>query len=283
MSQIKQNNQEKKSFLDRIWVSIVAIPIVGALVWLGGPWFTLLAVVWSMGCAWEFYNLVRHAKGLSPLIIFGMLWVGLLIASPHFTRVPHFGTLSPTALILTAGVMFSLLISLWRRTKDNAFASWAWTQGGILYLGWLTSYLVWLRNSPDGRGWVFLAILCTFASDSSAYLVGRKLGRHKMAPFISPKKSWEGAAAGLLGAMIASPIISWYFNLPLTIWQAIMVGLLVSLGGQLGDLVKSLFKRNMEVKDSGHILPGHGGFLDRMDSLIFAGLVVYFVMAFLAG
>jgi phosphatidate cytidylyltransferase len=281
MSQTANKNQDKKSFLDRLWVSLVAIPVMIALIWYGAPWFTLLVVAWGMGGAYEFYHLLKFSKGLAPLTVFGMLWVGLLIASPHFTAVPQAENLTPVTLLLTSGVFLSLLLILWRKGKENAFANWAWTLGGILYVGWLTSFMVALRVGEDGRGWVFLAILGTFCSDSAAYLVGRVVGKHKMAPFISPKKSWEGAAAGFIGSVLISLVVAWYFDLPLTIWQTLLLGGLISVFGQLGDLVKSLFKRNMEVKDSGHILPGHGGFLDRMDSLMFAGIVVYFYVAFM--
>jgi phosphatidate cytidylyltransferase len=277
MTQTPNKSQDKKSFMDRLWVSLVAIPIVAALIWFGAPWFTLL------GGAYEFYNLIKHSKGLNPLTGFGMLWVGLLIASPHYTAIPHFKDISPVTLLLTGGVVFSLLIVLGRKGKENAFTNWAWTLGGILYIGWLASFMVALRNVEDGRGWVFLAILCTFASDSSAYLAGRALGKHKMAPFISPKKTWEGAVAGVAGAIVISALVVWFFDLPVTYWQAIILGIIISAFGQVGDLVKSLFKRNMEVKDSGHILPGHGGFLDRMDSLVFAGVIVYFFVAFFTG
>jgi phosphatidate cytidylyltransferase len=283
MSQIPNKNQDKKSFLDRLWVSIIAVPVVAVLIWYGAPWFTLLVVAWGMGGAYEFYHLVNYSKGLSPLTVFGMLWVGLLIASPHFSELTFLKTITPVTLLLTTGVFLSLLIILWRHGKENAFADWAWTMGGLLYVGWLASFMVALRNIEDGRGWVFMAILCTFASDSSAYMVGRARGKHKMAPYISPKKSWEGAAAGLAGAVLVSLLVAWFFDLPLALWQSALMGFLISVFGQLGDLVKSLFKRNMEVKDSGHILPGHGGFLDRMDSLVFAGVVVYFFAAIIAG
>ena len=275
MSQIENKNQEKKVILDRIWVSLVAIPIVVLLVWFGSFWFTLLAVAWGLGAVHEYYQIIKHSKKLQPLTYFGMIWAALLIASPHFKTVPHMANISPLALILVTGVVFSLLIILWRPGKVNAFASWSWTMGGILYIGFLLSFMVALRNLTDGQGWVFLAILCTFASDSSAYLVGRRIGKHKLAPFISPNKSWEGAIAGVAGAIIASALIALFFALPVNYWQVILLGLLVSVMGQLGDLVKSLFKRNMEIKDSGHVLPGHGGFLDRMDSLAFAGVTVF--------
>jgi phosphatidate cytidylyltransferase len=275
MSQIENKNQEKKVLLDRLWVSLVAIPVVVIVIWLGSYWFTLLAVAWGLGAVHEFYQIIHHSGKAQPLIYFGMLWTGLMIVSPHFTSIPRMEAISPLLLILITGVVFSLLILLWRPGKENAFAGWSWTMGGVLYIGLLLGCMVALRNLDNGLGWVFLAVLCTFASDSSAYLVGRKLGKHKLAPYISPKKSWEGAIAGVGAAIIFSFLVALFFALPLNHWQVILIGLLVSVMGQLGDLVKSLFKRNMEIKDSGHVLPGHGGFMDRMDSLAFAGVTVF--------
>jgi phosphatidate cytidylyltransferase len=137
-----------------------------------------------------------------------------------------------------------------------------------------------LRSLNDGRGWVFVAILSTFASDASAYFTGKALGRHKLAPYVSPKKTWEGAIGGVLGAIVASVALATLFRLPILWWGAIILGILISAIGQLGDLVKSLFKRNMAIKDSGKVLPGHGGLLDRTDSLAFAGVLVYYFVIF---
>jgi phosphatidate cytidylyltransferase len=184
-------------------------------------------------------------------------------------------------LLLATAVIIPLIILLVRKGKENAFANWAWTVAGIFYIGWLLSYYVSLRSLGDyGMGWVFLALLCTFASDISAYLIGRTLGRHKMAPYISPNKTWEGAVGGLAGSIILSAAVVFVFKLPLGYLEAIFLGVLISVFGQLGDLVKSLFKRNMTVKDSGNVLPGHGGFLDRVDSLAFAGVIVYYFIIF---
>lgn len=197
---------------------------------------------------------------------------------------PHFDLNLLTPLLLTFAVTLSLVCLLVRTPKEQAFNSWAWTMAGILYTGWLLSYLVALRGLPEGRNWVFLAFFATFASDTTAFLVGRTWGRSRLAPSISPAKTWEGAVAGVFGAII----ISWLFTLPtplklnLTYWQAIILGLLVSVFGQLGDLVESLFKRNMGVKDSGRLIPGHGGVLDRMDSVVFAGVLVYYYVIWVA-
>jgi phosphatidate cytidylyltransferase len=104
-----------------------------------------------------------------------------------------------------------------------------------------------------------------------------------MAPYISPNKTWEGAVGGLAGAIIVSAIVALLFKLPIGYIEAIALGILISVFGQLGDLVKSLFKRNMTVKDSGNVIPGHGGFLDRIDSVAFAGVIVYYFVILFAG
>jgi|WetSurMetagenome_2_1015567.scaffolds.fasta_scaffold196832_2 phosphatidate cytidylyltransferase len=282
MSQPGPDAKDRASNRNRIITSLICIPIVVALVWFDTPipWFTLLAAGWGLGGLYEFYSLVRRSKGVSPLVVFGMLWSLLLIISPHIDHIPHFNGIPSSSFLLTVGVIVSLLILLWRSGKEQAFSAWAWTVAGILYIGWLLSNFVALRNLEDGRGWVFMAILCTFASDSSAYFIGRALGKHKIAPYISPKKSWEGTIAGIAGAVISSTILAYLFQLPVSYWQVIILGFLISVLGQLGDLVKSLFKRNVAVKDSGNVLPGHGGFLDRMDSLAFAGLIVYYFVVF---
>ena len=113
-----------------------------------------------------------------------------------------------------------------------------------------------------------------------AFFVGRAIGRHKMAPAISPKKTWEGAAGGVIGAGLVSLLLQWWLKLPVGYVGLALLAAAVSIGGQVGDLVESLFKRNTGAKDSGQTLPGHGGFLDRIDSVVFSGLVVYCFVAF---
>jgi phosphatidate cytidylyltransferase len=122
-----------------------------------------------------------------------------------------------------------------------------------------------------------MAILVTFVSDSMAYFIGRAFGRHLLAPRISPRKTWEGAIAGVIAAAAVSLIftLSWSLQLPLNYWQAILLGVIISIAGQFGDLLESLLKRYFGVKESGNLMPGHGGLLDRMDSVVFAGVAVY--------
>jgi phosphatidate cytidylyltransferase len=258
----------KKRVITGIW----GIPLLIAAVWFSRPEypfpaFTLLIAIWGLVALFEFYKLVG-GTGALPLTYFGLVWALFFIISPHFNYD------SLMLLLLTSGVVLSLIWLLARREKERAFIGWAWTIAGILYIGWLLSYFVALRGLDNGRNWVFLALAANFASDTAAFFTGRALGKHHLAPNISPGKTWEGAIAGILGAIIVSLLFTRL--LPISYWQAIVLGLLVSVFGQLGDLVESLFKRNMGVKDSGRLLPGHGGALDRIDSIVFAGVVVYY-------
>jgi phosphatidate cytidylyltransferase len=286
VSVIKSDNS---SFRKRTITTIIAVPIVVAFIWFDQPvpWFTLFAAGWGIGAAYEFYRLVARSGRAAPLTYFGLLWVTLFIVSPHLEYV------NSVPLLLTGMVILPLVILLWRTGKKNAFANWAWTVAGVLYIGWLLSYMVALRNLEDGRAWIFLAMFCTFASDISAYLVGRTFGKHKMALYISPNKTWEGSLGGIIGAMILSLLIVWGFPViagvgtpvnyirPISYGGAAILGLLISVAGQTGDLVKSLFKRNTGAKDSSQAIPGHGGFLDRMDSQAFAGLAAYLYVFYL--
>ncbi len=269
----------KKRVITALW----GIPLLGAAVWFDQPlpWFTVLVAIWGLLAALEFYRLVAASK-VPPLTYFGLIWTLLFILSRNsdllFILEPHFDLSLLTPLLLTSAVLLPLIWFLLRAQKEKAFTGWAWTIAGILYVGWLLSYLVALRGLDDGRNWIFFAFLVTFASDTTAFFTGRALGRHHLAPQVSPSKTWEGAVGGILGATIVSLffILPTPLNLHLSWGQAMLLGLLVSILGQLGDLVESLFKRNMGVKDSGRLIPGHGGFLDRMDSVVFAGIVVYY-------
>ena len=148
----------------------------------------------------------------------------------------------------------------------------------------MLSYLVALRLDA-GSNWLFFTLLVTFGSDSAAFFIGRALGRHRLALRISPNKTWEGAIGGIFGAVIVSLLFTLPTPLQVTLGygQAVLLGLLVSIFGQIGDLVESLLKRNMGVKESGRLMPGHGGLLDRMDSIVFAGIVVYYFVLVCGG
>ena len=274
----------KKRIITALW----GIPLLIVAVWFDKPlpWFTVFVAVWGLLAAFEFYRMVA-VSGVPPLTYFGLIWTLLFILSRDADLLsilePYFNPDLLTPLLLTSAMVLSLIWLLLRPQKEGAFIGWAWTIAGILYVGWLLSYLVALRGLDDGRNWVFFVLFVTFASDTVAFFVGRALGRHHLAPGISPGKTWEGTVAGVFGAII----VSLFFILPtplilhISLWQAILLGFLVSVFGQCGDLVESLLKRNMGVKESGKLMPGHGGVLDRTDSIVFAGIVVYLYYTFI--
>lgn len=256
----------------RLLTALWGIPLIAAAIWFGEPWFTIAIIVSGLLGAIEFF---RISSDQHPLSFLGTVWILLFIVSPHFDYT------KAVPLLLTSAVVFSLIWVIFRSRTGNRFSGWTWTMAGILYLGWLLSNLVALRGMEDGRGWVFLALFGTFASDSAAFFVGSYWGKHKMAPSISPRKTWEGAIAGLAGTAIASLILVSFFRLPLDLWLAVLVGLGISIFGQLGDLAESLIKRSMGTKESGNVLPGHGGMLDRLDSILFVSAFVYYLVLFI--
>ncbi len=259
----------------RIISAVFLVALLVAATWGGNLWFTLFVAVFALLGVLEFYRMVAHPKG-TPLIYLGLGFTLLFVLSPHYAKDPR---LMP--LLITSAVFFPLVWLVFRPKKEKAFVSWVWMLAGMFYVGWMLSYFVALRNMDNGMQWVFLALLPIFASDSSAFLVGRALGKHPLAQDISPGKTWEGAIAGLLGAIIACLILNIVLqDLNLGYQRAILLGFLISLFAQLGDLVESLLKRNMGVKDSGKLIPGHGGILDRLDSIVFVGVLVYYYVLF---
>ncbi len=265
----------------RLITALIIIPLLVAAVWFDEPlpWFTVFVAIWGVLAVTEFYRMVAVRRAL-PLTSFGLIWTLMFILSRDSELLailePHFDLNLLTLLLLTSAVVLPLIWLVLRRQREGAFTSWAWTLTGILYVGWLLSHFVALRGLDLGREWVFFALFTTFASDSAAFFIGRTWGRHHLAPNISPRKTWEGTVAGVLGTIIVSLLLVRLLHLPISYGGAILLGMAVSVFGQLGDLAESLLKRNMGVKESGKLLPGHGGFLDRIDSIVVTGVVVYY-------
>ncbi len=274
----------------RLVTSLFAIPVVVAAFWFGEPWFTILTAVVALLAVIEFYRLAA-STGASPLPYFGVAFTILFVVSRNPEVIawiePYFDVSPMMPLLLTLAVTLPMAWLVLRRRAGHNFTGWAWTVAGILYAGWLLGHLVALRALPDGRSWVLFVLLGTFASDTTAFFAGSRFGRHRLAPDISPNKTWEGAIAGLAGAAVlglffAAATIFTVDNplhiSGLALWQAGLFGLLISMFGQVGDLAESLLKRNAAAKDSGVFFPGHGGVLGRIDSMVFAGIVVYYVV-----
>lgn len=152
---------------------------------------------------------------------------------------------------------------------------------GVFFVGWGTSHLILLRSLTEGKWYIFFLFAIVWIGDSAAMYVGKSLGRHKMIPAISPGKTWEGALGGTLGGLLAAMLGAHLFTPQLALWQSLFLGLLVCFAAQVSDLGESMIKRYAGVKDSGELIPGHGGLLDRIDSVLFAAPVLVYTLDFL--
>lgn len=196
----------------------------------------------------------------------------------------HFQQLDVLLLLLVVTILSLSLMFLFRLPDLTvAHHRLAWLCLGIFYLPLLLGHLVLLRSLIDGRAWIFLTLLVIMVCDTCAYFVGSNFGKRKLYPAVSPNKSVEGGLGGLIGAVFAVLLASATFLPQVGIIDGIFVGLLLGVAGQLGDLFESLLKRACGVKDSGHLIPGHGGILDRLDSLLFAFPIVYYLARYCYG
>jgi phosphatidate cytidylyltransferase len=250
---------------------VIGVVMLGAIIW-GRPLGlgAVLAVV-SAFAASEFYTITRRERRLPNEVI------GVIAAASMPLAAALWGRLGLTATV--AALMVASL--LWHvafrqvRTSDTAV-----TVFGAVYVGFLLAHLVLVRQLDSGTELALAVIVSVWANDVFAYLVGSTVGRHKLAPTISPKKSWEGFAAGTVFTMAVWVGVYFIADLPLSLGWLALTGVGVSLAAIVGDLAESRLKREAGVKDSGTLLPGHGGFLDRFDSLILVSVVAYYLLVF---
>lgn len=241
---------------------------VSILCIMGGELSTvLLLCVLSGIAAGEFFYMLRSDAKLPNELL------GTMAAVAYPISVWQFGM--PGALVVTGALLVALLVwyVFWTRARIGDVGV---SFFGAAYTGLLLSSLIVVRQAVPGfwGGVLVVGIFCSvWANDSFAYLVGSKLGKHKLAPRISPKKSWEGFVGGLLGSVVIWYALSFIPGVEMSIAQAVAFGMTCGLAGVLGDLAESRIKRNSGVKDSGTIMPGHGGILDRCDSLFLASVV----------
>ena len=257
----------------RVLVAIIGIPIGLAAVILGGYYLFGLVVVLAVLGLHEYYTIVRPYR---PNLLVGYL-AGLGVLAGAF-----FMGLEGILAGLAALVILTFFWSLFGELGAHLVGRMAVTGFGILWVAVGFAYLLLLRALEQGLTLTILVMACTMLSDTFAYFVGRAMGRHRMAPRISPNKSVEGAIGGLVGAVVAALVVKIYSPW-LPAMEAVILGLIIGVVGQWGDLFESAFKRDFRVKDSGRVLPGHGGILDRFDSILFAGFVAYWASLVLLG
>lgn len=255
------------ALVSRVLVAAALLPVVFLLIWAGGWWIVGLAVVAAMVALHELYVMTRE---LRPVLLAG--YAGTLATligaawGPEWALAGFFSTL-PLAFLFkaAAGAMPSA-------------ASVSVTVLGSAWIGLGLAHLVLLRELPE-HGFLTLltVVLAVFASDTMAFAAGRVLGRHKMAPQTSPGKTWEGFAAGTIAAVLV-PFFAFYEEDFLTVPESLALGVVIAVAGPVGDLFESALKRDVGVKDSGRILLGHGGMLDRLDAFLFTGVAAYYLL-----
>ncbi len=258
-------------------------PLTLLLIHLGG-WYYFLAFSALLGIAtYEYTRLAKKLDWHTPLWLLLPFSIFFWL-SPNEVQLMLFGRApiqqAQVSLALLAGILAAMLYALWlfeRKRDGTAPASWMAIIGGIVFLGWLGSFFFRLRGLEEAAAqWTALAMLGTWIADSGAYVFGKTLGRHKMAPRLSPNKTVEGYIGGIFTGTLLTVVIASFMDIPITL--AFALGLLVSVVSPAGDLGVSLLKRAVGVKDSGSILPGHGGALDRVDSLIWSVALAYFLV-----
>jgi phosphatidate cytidylyltransferase len=259
------------NFVSRLLVAAVGLPLVLGMLWLGGWWLFGLVVVAALVGVHEFVTTARPLRPLAPAVYGGVL-LALVGARA--------GDLEWMVAGLMATFVLGFVLHALASTRAPTTAALGATILGSAWIGLGLGFVLLLRQMhTEGRLIAFAVVLTVFAADTVAYFTGRAAGRHPLAPRLSPKKTWEGLVAGVLGGVFVS-FIALYDKRHdyLTVWQAIVLGLVVVTAAVLGDLFESAMKRDLEVKDTGRLLGGHGGMLDRVDALLFAAPAAYFLV-----
>jgi phosphatidate cytidylyltransferase len=265
----------------RTLAALVLAAIGLPAVFLGGIFFFLLITLFLVVAAWEYTRIFRltGSNASIPLVIGGVL---VLV-----TTQTYFPDLAPAALTLAVLALMTWHLIDFEKGRNQAGTDFAVSVSGLVYLGWIGPYLLSLRNLENGIWWFFLVLATVWLADSFAYFIGVRFGKHPLCPRLSPKKTWEGYWGGvvigtigtlglsILFASLGGPAISW--------WKAVVLGGALSILTTLGDLGESMLKRFAGVKDSGNVLPGHGGIFDRIDSWLWGAaigfyLIIWFIM-----
>ncbi|MFO0702117.1 MAG: CDP-archaeol synthase [Nitrospira sp.] len=263
--------------LRRLYTAAVLIPAVYIIIVHLAPWaLTLLLIAVGSIALLELYRLSFQSRLNHILVGIGLALFVLTIARSHLSLpLPELLLVGAAALVVTAMVAGTSSTYRW---KDPLLALF-----GVLYVGLPLSTVVSARSLPAGAFLVLFLAVVTWASDSGAYYAGTLWGKHPLMPSISPKKTYEGLLGGLIGAIAAALLAQLWFASELSWIDAVALGILLTLTGLIGDLFESAIKRRTGVKDSGGILPGHGGMLDRIDSLLFTAPTFYYYVAHVRG
>ena len=288
----------------------VAVAVVAvAAIWFGPPWLTLLGLVGGGIAIFETYRLTPEGAGRMPLALGVVAVLALLLAAEETLGWANYLTpevyapldgerlakaasgkadyLTASGIALAVWALVALLWFIAFYSGDRAVYAFSLLLLGPVYVGFLLGHGLAIYDIASalggaenlGRNWLLFVLAGTSACDTGAYAVGRLIGRHQMAPRISPNKTWEGAAGGFAGSVLAMLAVGRLFDLGVAMWEYAVAAVVVAIVAQAGDLVESALKRAANMKDSGSIMPGHGGLLDRIDSILFALPAVYYLLA----
>lgn len=267
--------------IERILTVLISVPIIFACTYFGGLSFLFLLMVLAIVSLNEFYNLMK-VKGFNPYYTIGNFFTLLLILVAYL-KLEQISWEQNFVMILTSAVIISFCAGLFIKRSAQATANIALTILGVVYIGMLYSYLILLRGLTKYGRYVFMLMFILWVSDILAYFVGKTIGRRQLSPYISPKKTVEGAIAGLIGSILTSVGLWFFFEKGINVYMLyhyLFIGFFLGVIGQVSDLSESLIKRDVGVKDSSNIVPGHGGVLDRMDSFIFSAPALYYYLKF---
>jgi phosphatidate cytidylyltransferase len=263
----------------RVYSALVFIPLFYLLVRYGPSFgfFALVTAVTLLAMV-EFYRLHFHDEGASLTTWLGLACAGLLLASIQWPGVAS----ERPVLVLTLIVALTSRLCSGTAFKQSLVDA-AVVLFGVLYVGLLLGHLLLTRALPSGEWLIFFLVLVTWAGDTGAYYVGMGFGRRKLAPLISPNKTVEGLMGGLALSVVAALVARIWFLPSFSVADCVSLGLLLAVAGVLGDLVESSLKRSAGVKDSGALIPGHGGMLDRLDSMLFTAPTFYYYVTLVMG
>ena len=276
-------NPKVQNFFIRTLVTAFLVPITFLVIWAGGWWLTVLITICAILGGWELASLVATDKGKLIKFICS-IWSGALVVVMHL-YLEDFGFMFTVFPVLVSIPFVLMICTFWKVlvTKQDALrklfqitSSLSKNSFVALVVGGLLSFALLLNDLQAGRDWIYSIIVVVAATDVASYIFGSLFGKHKLVPKISPSKTWEGGIAGLTFAIFASVIVYYLLDLPTNLGLSIVFGVVIYFSALIGDLLESSLKRLVGVKDSGSLIPGHGGILDRMDSILISLFVGYF-------
>lgn len=272
--------------VQRVLTAALGIPVIVALILIGGAAYAIAVAAVLAICVIEFFNAVSlRATDAAGETLIDRLWQVFLTQQP----IAYVAALATVILVIAAdngfdewtgalagGIALAFVFLILRGRTEGNLQDWLHAIAAVAYIGFLGSHLILLRDGPNGEEWVLLAVFSTFIADTLAYFVGRAIGRTKIVPEISPGKTVEGTAAGIVAGIVSVFAFNWALDLDVDADEIASLAVLLPVAAFFGDLAESMIKRGAGIKDTSDFVPGHGGFLDRFDAVLFTTPLVYY-------